>query len=81
MVLYWVELGVYSRDAADLAAILQAYDIGYTTRNYGNHRDVFNGNILTVEMTWFSARIKTRRLYEELLRVLEESDLEVALTG
>ena len=79
MLLYCIELGVYSRYAHELAAILQAYDIGYETHTYANHRDVFNGNILCVEMTWFSARIRTRSKYEKLLETLENSDLEIAL--
>ena len=81
MLLYCIELGVYSRDAYELASILQSYDIGYSTHTYANHRDVFNGNILCVEMTWFSAKIRTRRKYEELLETLEKSDLEIAISG
>lgn len=79
MLIFCAELGVHSEHADELANILKAYDISYKSRRYVNHTDIFNDNIGTADMTWFSARVYTRHGYEQILEVLEESDLHIAI--
>ena len=79
MLVYCTELGVYTEHAEELAAILRAYDIGFRGRHYANHTDVFDDNLGTADMTWFSAKIYTRRGYEQILDVLEECEFKIAI--
>lgn len=79
MLIFCAELGVYSKHAAELTNILKAYDIGFKARHYPNHSDIFNANLGTADMTWFSVKVYTRRGYEQILEVLEESDIEIAI--
>ena len=79
MLIFCAELGVYSKHAVELTNILNAYDIGFKARHYLNHSDIFNDNNSTADMTWFSIKVYTRSGYEQILQVLEESDLHIAI--
>lgn len=81
MLIFCTELGVYSENADELAAILSAYDISFKARVYANHSDVFNDNVGTASMTWFSTKVYSRRGYEQILEVLENSDMHIAVQG
>jgi hypothetical protein len=79
MSIFCAELGVYSKHVDELTNILKAYDIGFKARHYPIHSDIFNDNLGTADMTWFSVRVYTRREYEQLLDALEESDMHIAI--
>ena len=81
MLWYCIELGVYSRNAGKLAAILRAYEVNFKTTLYENHKDVFCGNIGTASMTWFSIQVYSRRGYEQLIDVLDKSNMDIAIQG
>lgn len=79
MLIFCAELGVYSEHATELTNILNAYDIGFRARHYPTHSDIFNDNLGTADMTWFSIKVYTRRDYEQILEVLDESDMKIAI--
>lgn len=79
MLIFCAELGVYSKHAIELTNILNAYDIGFRAIRYPGHSDIFNDNLGTTDMTWFSVKVYTRRDYEQILEVLEESDMKIAI--